>query len=366
MLNLVAIYRSCREALVAGAAIDKKSLNSQRNLIEGIDSIRFVCAFWVVVSHLGEPPLMAGVDKTNLFAYLLNGFYNNIISGPAAVIVFFVVSGFCIHLPNATSHRIKSKSVYYSQRFIRIGLPMIFAIGIAKIMNVNLTLFENSILWSLFAELVYYTIYPSLLYLRRFFASWLPLLLCTFVAALIIVGTNPSAGNYPSYGIQLNWLLGLPCWLVGCHIAEKVIYLPAQASASIWTWRSGIWLASISTSILRFHSPVGYPWTLNFFALLVGFWLIREILYFRRTKPVRLMEWGGKWSYSMYLVHILAIKAFAALGTPNIGYLLNWLLAVGFILATSVLFAVLIEFPSHRLARHVGIWLTGRRAANVS
>lgn len=238
---------------------------------------------------------------------------------------------------------------------------MCFAMAIANMMNVKLALFENSVLWSLFAELLYYTIYPFLLYLRRLLKSWVPLLMLSFTMALIVAGTNPQAADYPSYGIQLNWLLGLPCWLLGCHLTEKVIGSPAaDTEVSIWTWRSGILVASMITSILRFHTPIGYPWTLNFFALVVSLWLSREILHFRKNRTIRLLEWAGSWSYSLYLVHILVIKALSALALPNLGYLLNWAVPMALILASSLLFAVLIELPSHRLARYVGDRLASR------
>ena len=33
-------------------------------LIRGLDAIRFLCAFWVVMGHFGAPPLPSFVDKT--------------------------------------------------------------------------------------------------------------------------------------------------------------------------------------------------------------------------------------------------------------------------------------------------------------
>ncbi|HYH95868.1 hypothetical protein, partial [Hyalangium sp.] len=56
--------------------------------VAGLDSLRFVCAFIVVLGHGVHPPLMEGADKaSHWFVFLLNGLINNLYNGPAAVIV---------------------------------------------------------------------------------------------------------------------------------------------------------------------------------------------------------------------------------------------------------------------------------------
>lgn len=68
------------------------------HFIHGLDAIRFVCAFWVYMGHYGAPPLPASIDKSTTWGLLATGIYNNLTPGPAAVIVFFVISGFCINI----------------------------------------------------------------------------------------------------------------------------------------------------------------------------------------------------------------------------------------------------------------------------
>jgi len=43
---------------------------------------------------------------------------------------------------------------------------------------------------------------------------------------------------------------------------------------------AGAWAASVIASVLRFHTPVGLPWTLNLFAAFAAIWLQREISYY--------------------------------------------------------------------------------------
>src|SRR5262249_32759853 len=126
------------------------------------------------------------------------------------------------------------------------------------------------------------------------------------------------------------------------------------ASPSVWPWWLAVWGASVILSVLRFHSPLGYPWTLNLFALLVACWLSREIRRYQHRQPPHWLEWAGQWSYSVYLVHVPANAAFQMLSLPNLGFVLNWLAQMGFILTVSYLFYLGVELPSHIAARVMG------------
>jgi peptidoglycan/LPS O-acetylase OafA/YrhL len=68
--------------------------------------------------------------------------------------------------------------------------------------------------------------------------------------------------------------------------------------------------------------------------------------------PNRWLEWAGQWSYSVYLFHVLALPIYLLFEMPNFGYFFDWFLKMFFIMATSYLFYLLIEYPGHRLARY--------------
>jgi peptidoglycan/LPS O-acetylase OafA/YrhL len=337
-------------------------MTTRTDHIRGLDSIRFICALWVVFGHFGGPFLPAWIDKGTPLGWVIHGIYANVFSGPAAVIVFFVVSGFCIHYPHREGLRVPSLASFYIRRYVRIVIPMVAAIFISVMMGHSFKLFENSILWSLFAELVYYSIYPLLLILRRIFTSWRPLIAVFLTLSLLMVIVIPDGlgsstpGDYPVYGIWLNWLLGLPCWLVGCAVAEATGTSTDKPRYGIWTLRLAILGAAAICSVLRFHTPISYPWTLNFFALLVGYWLLQEV----RTPPQpstvsRLLEWAGSWSYSLYLTHGLGRTIFVLLLSDQVAAgNVAWLAQTLTILAVAVVFAYLFEFSAHRLARFLG------------
>lgn len=111
--------------------------------------------------------------------------------------------------------------------------------------------------------------------------------------------------------------------------------------------------------MLRFHSPLGYPWTLNFFGLVAAIWLAREIAWFLTTPPKRWLEWAGTWSYSVYLFHMLALPMYMRYEKPNFGAFFNWVLMMTFVMVASYLFYLLIEYPGHLAARSAGRFLAG-------
>lgn len=320
--------------------------------VGGLDSIRFVCALWVLFGHLGFFPLVSRIDRTNPLGYFIAGSYGNFVSGPAAVIVFFVISGFCIHYPFRGGAPIPLRS-YYARRYARVLIPMAAAILLGHPLGINLGVLTDSILWSLVCEEIYYLIYPGLLRIRRSIGLK-ALLAAAFVAAYaVVLIRDPRAGNYPSYGVALNWVLGLPCWLLGCALAEAD-WGKAPSTREIWAWRGGVWLASALCSVLRFHSPLKYPWTLNVFAILAAVWLAKELSRARVVAPASWLEGAGKWSYSMYLVHLHSDALYARLHVPYLGDVLQWLVTTGFALCLSYAFYRVVEKPSHELARAIG------------
>ncbi|HRH96212.1 MAG TPA: acyltransferase [Prosthecobacter sp.] len=331
--------------------------------IEGLDSIRFFAVTWVVFSHCGYPPLTEGLDRGNPLALVVQGVYGNLFAGVPAVIVFFVISGFCIHHPFRAPGSFQLLP-YLTRRYVRIGIPLVAAVLLSSLVGVKLTLFQNSVLWSLLAELIYYTIYPVLRKLHAH-VGWNWIIAASFVLAYGVTASFPSAMDYSPFGPPLASVVAFPCWLLGCKLAEQVgsgpVLTVKNASRWLWSWRLTVWALSWMCSALRFHSPIGYPWTLNLFAIAVFFWLRAEVAVSPQWQRSRLLEWAGKWSYSVYLIHLLADAAFTRLPMPNFGFNLNWLARMIFIFGASYAFYLLIEKPGHRMARLLGRWLSPAR-----
>jgi peptidoglycan/LPS O-acetylase OafA/YrhL len=308
-----------------------------------------------MIGHVGLPPLERLLGLGGRLAWAVHAAEAVSVSGPAAVIVFFVVSGFCIHHPFRASP--PPLAEFYVRRFVRIGLPLVAAMALARIVGHPLPLLHDSILWSLVAELVYYALYPALR-AASLRVGWRALVAVAFVAAAALVATSPHSANYPSFGTSRNWILGLPCWLLGCLLAERSPGVPI-GRARIWRWRGLVWLASVVALVLRFHSPIGYPVTLDAFSLLVAAWLAQEIDRARISPPPPWLERAGLWSYSLYLVHRPAMTLFDRLPLARAG----WLIEIAFLLAVAYGFYRVIERPTHRLALRLGSSLRARVAA---
>lgn len=333
-------------------AVSEKIPLSNERRVRGLDSLRLVLAMWVVLGHVGAFPL--NFDESNWLGKFASGVYGNAFSGPAAVIVFFVISGFCIHYPFRNGKQLAIVP-YFARRHIRIWIPIFVAVLLAKLAGVAFMNFQDTILWSLLAEELYYLIYPALLKLRSHFEGWREILVVSYLLAIIVIFQNPTAGNYPSYGPYLNWILGLPCWILGCILAECVGTSSSQiTSLGVWLWRGSAWGLSVICSVLRFHSPIGYPWSLTMFAIFAYFWVNAEVQFYKRNRPNTILENAGKASYSIYIMHMVAVAILLMLA-PNLS---NWSLRIAFILGICAFFYLTVEYPSHKLARSIAARLS--------
>jgi peptidoglycan/LPS O-acetylase OafA/YrhL len=320
--------------------------------LAGLDSIRAILALVVVFGHAGALPLIDGIDRSSRLGWLIASVYGNSVSGPAAVVVFFVISGFCIHYPFRNGKPIPLLS-YYSRRYLRVLVPMGAAILLGKALGVELTLLKDSILWSLIAEEIYYLLYPALRRLRQF-ANFRVLIVLAQVCAVLVVLRDPHAGNYASFGPAFNWVVGLPCWLMGCELAEIIGKpRPVPSARRVGLWVFGVWVASVACSALRFHSPLKYPWTLNLFALLGAAALLRALTFYMHHAPSPRLERMGGFSYSLYLVHLHGMALFERFHLPYLGSVLMWALEIGTVIGLAYVFGRVVERPAHALARRV-------------
>jgi len=331
--------------------------------ILGLDSLRFVCAIWVVLHHGARPDIAAWLGLSNV-AQDWNAVAFN---GVAAVIVFFVISGLCVHYPYARSEPCELPA-YFAQRYVRVGIPLLVVMAFMKFsgrfVGDDVANGPVMVLWSLWCELIYYTIYPALLIAFRRF-GFMPVLIAAFIAAYAVIFTHWDIIYYATYSRTLAWVTALPAWLLGCVIAQMIAAgrLPALPG-SVWWWRVTAVLLSIPPKALVYPSispvVIGNPATLTMFSLFVFLWLIKEISVFRINPPPAILEWGGRWSYSLYLVHHVIIVAFLHV-SKNIPEFVLWPLRLTAIFAASYAFYVVVERPGHLLARAIARQLKKQR-----
>ncbi|MEP6667587.1 MAG: acyltransferase [Chthoniobacter sp.] len=318
--------------------------------VAGLDSIRFVCALIVVFYHKSNPFRVFSSAKDTHFGRILIELYSSGFNGQAAVITFFLISGFCIHYPYASGRRFTAMP-FLLARLVRIGIPVVGYLILLRVTQrtENLT----ALLWSIYCEMIYYALYPVL---RASFAktSVLTILLLSYVAAALVTMVKlDSAMNFFSAG-NLTWLVGLPCWLLGCHLAEQISRSKENEEPGalvVWSYRAGAAGLAFAAQYAMRNYGVAFLISLQIFALYAYLWIRCEIAW-HRTKPAnRLLEWFGGAAYSMYLTHLLTRFVW----DDFFGKTKFWMWAgeIGCALLVGVVFYALVEMPSHSLARRI-------------
>ena len=192
--------------------------------------MRFIAAMWVALSHGAALPLKAMLHGWGTTGYVIAAIHSVLFNGVAAVTVFFVISGFCIHYPYAGAPKLDTVG-YLIRRYVRIGIPLLACLAILSLCNDEIGRAGNGVLWSIYCELIYYSLYPLL---RPAFARFgiARLLGLSALVAFAMIVTHWSYVRTWQFGIGLTWTIGLPSWLVGCLLAERAARRPVASPMS--------------------------------------------------------------------------------------------------------------------------------------
>lgn len=330
----------------------KIKMPNSKPRISGLDTIRFFAATSVMMAHLVGPHLPGLFQR---YSWLSGAapYARYIFTGGPAVMVFFVLSGFCIHYPYV--EKPLPTIAFISARWIRILTPMIFAYLLAQLVNITqYNVVDGYILWSVICEAVYYTFYPFLILAAKKF-HWITIFALSLFVSItwIIVAGSDKYGNLHVYGIFGNWIVLMPAWLLGVLLAEHVVKKPSSKEVKYWKLMIQRMCIAGLASVLQFltlNTPLGLHLTFIPFAILVTLWLRSEILYYSKHAGNKVFEWLGKFSYSIYLTHVIW-AAVLVLAKENIktGIFVNLILVLIF----CYLFYLLIEKPAHLIARKI-------------
>ncbi len=331
----------------------------------GLDSVRGLAAVWVAIAHGAAFPLRdvligIGVDER----LLPRGLDGLLFNSTAAVTVFFVVSGLCIHWPYVEQRSLQLVP-YLVRRLVRVGFPLAIVFAFLSAVGGTVEMAGKSVLWTIYCELIYYVLYPAILFAFRRFGI-VPVLAVSIVVSLGLIFSDWSELYPGRFGI-FAWVVCLPYWLAGCFLAERLrVGYRLGKSEFIWLWRMVVWAVSVLALWLIFHSPVkvGYPFSMLLFAGLVIFWLQSELIRYRSRNAVQGFEWLGRFGYSIYLLHLTVIASMAELDLSGPAVLL-WLLRAGGVLIVSYAFFLVVERPSHNLARSLAARISANRSASA-
>lgn len=332
--------------------------SSKRDWIQGLDSLRFILAIIVVIGHLspGQSIVSDGPVQS-----AIRGILGNTFVGVGAVIAFFIISGIVIHFPYRDGKQIDIKE-FLLKRYIRVGIPMLAIVYLGDLLSLSISDFP---FWSLYCELIYYTIYPFLLQFLRKYPDNRLLIPCILITGYFIVALDSTVitdlltqqedynGNYWQHGVTLTWFLGLPSWLLGVNIAQNLTRQKKTSPKRIYAMRLLVLFAASICSFARFHLSLSYTISLNVFSLLAAYWIEEEIYFWRCTRPSVWLENAGKWSYSLYICHPLPWLVIPTLIKQASA--LSFLIQLGVALLFAYLFYLLVERPSHILAQKLSV-----------
>jgi peptidoglycan/LPS O-acetylase OafA/YrhL len=334
---------------------------SHKGYFPVLDALRFVLALWVAIGHYDTIPIFGSFDTGTGYWLLFKHLWRTTVFGTPAVIVFFVISGFCIHLPFRGTEKIPVVR-YYLRRYTRILIPVLGALIIYRwVGKKQFTLWgEHSVLWesplwSLACEEIYYAAYPFLRLLRNLY-QWKIVLPVSFASSVVVALTHPHAGNWHVFGPFGTALVLLPVWLLGCALAEESMStVPMAPRLSIWLWRFFAWFGCWTTEMLHFKLGISFTQTMVWFGVLAYLWVRQEIIHGRNHPPNSWLVAAGAWSYSLYLMHAQGGVLYRWLHIPKLGLIAEWFALMTCSLVIAYVFFQLIERPSHKLARMIKV-----------
>ncbi|HZR83675.1 MAG TPA: acyltransferase [Candidatus Binatia bacterium] len=307
---------------------------------ERIDQLRGFAALAVVVCHFavsaykGAPnagePFLPGLGLVLGFGYL-------------GVPLFFVISGFCIHFPNARALAAAGRvepawGPFFRRRFWRLYPPYVAAIALAVVLALVATgtlpvswpavvcqalllhtlhpaTFDgvNPPAWTLGVEAQLYLAYPVVLWLIVRRRAWraLAVALAVTMAYRLFLNFDPMPAPFGGVAwefVPARWFE----WVLGAVVAEWVAgNAPMPAIARRW-WAAAIVLAAAIS--IEWHT-----WHYGLYAIKeplygIAFALVLVVALDRArraggadrvasTRIGRYLAGVGIWSYSLYLVH---------------------------------------------------------------
>ncbi len=307
--------------------------------IPSLDALRGIAALAVVVHHAGLQrfpmirPGVGGPDANVSFPLL---FW----LGTWGVTLFFVLSGFCIHLPQARKEREGAPFIgwkeFYRRRARRL-LPthyasIAFAVIAAYFFPTDLitratigTLLAhvfmvhtwidavvfysiNAVFWSIAVEVHFYVTYPLLQWLRRRLGSSLIVALLGVAFVVYLVGFLKPPGDF-RFVVQNLFLVTWWQWGLGVVLADLYVRGTLTSLVRFVVFRGSIWVWGGLSLAVAYTDPTigGAHVRFWIFPLICAATLLSTAIGPERASRARPLEWLGDFSYSLYLMHPVAL-----------------------------------------------------------
>lgn len=300
-----------------------------------IDQVRGFAAVIVVLCHLSVSAYVGAPNVGEPFLPWL-GFVLGF--GYLGVPLFFVVSGFCIHWPDARARQEGRLAppdwrAFFRRRFWRLYPPyalsvlgallllliatgawpvslgsLLAQLALVHTFHASTFLGVNPPSWTLAVEAQLYLAYPVVFLLMRRHGPWRALATTLVVTmayrVLITFLPLPDAVSGPAWELFLaRWFE----WTVGALLAEWAagnVRLPD----ALGSWWLVLPLVPLVIYVGEYHNWHYGIWVLRepMYGATFGLLLLAVLRLPRPVRPSRLASWladVGVWSYSLYLVH---------------------------------------------------------------
>ncbi len=288
-------------AIGASAAV-KPQRSSNR--IESIHNLRGIASLTVLFDHLVATPYVGAPAAVAAFGIL----------GNYGVTIFFFISGFVLpYSLQKSKYRIQDFPMFIARRFVRVDPPFFVVVGLTLALNVLLGLLKNTPYHIDIIQVLGHFAYIAPLLHKEWLLSvfWT---LCTEFQFYITIGLIfPVLQKYP-LPIALACALCMWLYIPGYFPAERLplgpreiifAYLPSfmVGMATFLYWEKLVKLPTFAAAIaisvvaLFFKAPLDIS--------IVALITILVVMYANFYNPV--LDFFGKISYSLYLVHLLVI-----------------------------------------------------------
>ena len=304
-----------------------------------IDILRAVAALGVLCYHQHLGLLLSKYSHLHFLKAI------DVFGASYAVPLFFLLSGYCIHLSNikyVKANQSLPLKKYYLHRFLRIYPPYVIALFTAILINyvLNMEAFPtfndlcihifalqgfvassfntiNVVLWTISIELAFYFIYPVFYYLRLKYSLNLALLLTFIVScisiAITIISTN-GRYNFPQKYFVLNiWF----AWCCGAFLADKKMLNSDDLRKPVYKI-AYTFIVLCFWACYKFYDQrfdvIYYQFSILIWTAPLVLLISQEDWFKKHRNSTRLIAAIGLSSYSLYLLHepFIYLKNFIA------------------------------------------------------
>jgi peptidoglycan/LPS O-acetylase OafA/YrhL len=300
-----------------------------------------------------------------------------------SILLFFLISGFCIHYPNTLNNSRPIWKTYFLRRLWRVCPPYLVALLVTMAISyychiqwgdttwdpdriIRVATFSqnyppgvgqflsNPSLWTIPLEIEFYLLYPLAFCLFSQLRSWtlavLAFGLCGWSVFLNAQGTSWT--SFTSLFFWPTWLLG--AWVAQLHRDRKLSAIPLQLLLPA----GGITLSlALASRLYNWDSWIQYFLWIDFYLFLFIFSLAHQEMLSRIffSKALAVLAWLGKISFSLYLLHFPLFKLFGYLHRSCFGEKpANFLVSLAYLIPVCFLawlFFLLVERPIHQWSK---------------